>query len=140
MVIGANIGTSSTAMIASIGATPNAKRVAAAQVLFNLATALVALVIQPVLFFLITGFAKFFALSTDPAISIAFFHTIFNILGVLLVYPHNDRLALFLEKRFSTREEKASKPQFLDKTIVQTPVLAVNALLLELQSIADKVV
>ena len=140
MVIGANIGTTSTVLIASIGATSHAKRVAAAQVIFNMATALVALVILPILFLLIDGISKVFNLDTDPAISLALFHTVFNLLGVLLVYPHNDRLASFLEKRFCTPEEKASHPRFLDSSIAQTPELAVNALTLEMLSIADKVI
>jgi phosphate:Na+ symporter len=139
MVIGANIGTTSTALLAVIGATPNAKRVAAAQVIFNLATALVALIIMPVIFYLIEGFTLFFNISSDTAISLALFHSIFNVLGVLLVYPHNDRLANFLEGRFHAREEKDSRPQFLDNTIAQTPVLAVNALLLENLALSDKV-
>ena len=139
MVIGANIGTTSTAMLAAIGATPNAKRVAAAQVIFNTTTALVALVIMPVIFYLIEAFTRFFNISADIAISLAIFHSIFNVLGVLLVYPHNDRLARFLEGKFHARQEKDSRPQFLDNTIAQTPVLAVNALLLENLALSDKV-
>jgi phosphate:Na+ symporter len=139
MVIGANIGTTSTAMLAAIGATPNAKRVAAAQVIFNTTTALVALVIMPVIFYLIEAFTHFFNMSADIAISLALFHSIFNVLGVLLVYPQNDRLARFLEGKFHAREEKYSRPQFLDNTIAQTPVLAVNALLLENLALSDKV-
>lgn len=139
MVIGSNIGTTSTAMLGAIGATPNAKRVAAAQVIFNVATALVALVIMPVIFYLIGAFTLFFDISSDIAISLALFHSIFNVLGVLLIYPLNDRLATFLEGRFHAREEKDSRPQFLDKTIAKTPVLAVNALLLENLALSDKV-
>ena len=50
MVIGANVGTTSTAAFAVIGATSNAKRVAAAHIIFNVATGVVALMIMPVLF------------------------------------------------------------------------------------------
>ena len=139
MVIGANIGTTSTALFATIGATSNAKRVATAQVVFNLLTAMVALLILPVLFYLIDALTKLLNVTADPAISLAVFHTLFNILGVLLIFPHNDRFAAFLDKRFVTWEEQASHPRFLDMTIAQTPVLAVNALLLELNAIADKV-
>lgn len=139
MVIGANIGTTSTAMLASIGATSNAKRVAAAQVIFNVATALVALAILPILFYFIATFTKLLNITADPAISLAIFHTVFNVLGVLLVYPLNDRLAKFLDGRFRSWEEQEARPRFLDKTIAQTPALAVNALLLELLSMADKV-
>lgn len=140
MVIGANIGTTSTALLAAIGATSNAKRVAAAQVIFNVATAIVALLILPLLFYLIDYITELLGVTADPAISLAIFHTVFNLLGVLLIYPQNDRLANFLERRFSSWEEHEAHPRFLDKTIAQTPDLAVNALLLELLSIADKVI
>jgi phosphate:Na+ symporter len=139
MVIGANVGTTSTALVASIGATSHAKRVAAAQVIFNLVTALVALITLPLLFFLIESLSIFFGFTPNPAISLALFHTVFNILGVLLVYPQNDRLVAFLEQRFISCEEKQSQPRFLDKTLADTPVLAVNALMLEIFSISEKV-
>lgn len=138
MVIGANVGTTSTAMIASIGATSNAKRVAAAQVIFNVLTGVVALIVLPFLFTFINYICMLLDVVADPAISLALFHTIFNILGVILIYPHNERIASFLDKKFTSWDEKASNPKFIDKTIAQTPVLAVNALLLELYSIADK--
>ncbi|MCB2003143.1 MAG: Na/Pi cotransporter family protein, partial [Rhodoferax sp.] len=47
VVIGANIGTTFTALVAAIGATPNARRAAAAHVIFNLITACVALALLP---------------------------------------------------------------------------------------------
>ncbi|MBU3002793.1 Na/Pi cotransporter family protein [Paraglaciecola arctica] len=140
MVIGANIGTTSTALLAAIGATPSAKRVAAAQVIFNSSTALVALAVMPLIFYLIEAFARFFEMNSDAAISLALFHSVFNILGVLLVFPFNDRLANFLEGRFHAREEKDSHPQFLDNSIAQTPVIAVNALVLENLALSDKVI
>lgn len=138
MVIGANVGTTSTAAIASIGATSNAKRVAAAQVIFNVATGIVALIVLPFLFTFINYVCLLLDVVADPAISLALFHTIFNILGVVLIYPHNERIASFLDNKFTSWDEKESNPKYIDKTIAQTPVLAVNALLLELYSIADK--
>lgn len=140
MVIGANIGTTSTAIIAALGATSPAKRVAAAQVLFNLVTGGVALIILPALFASIAWGSKVFSIDTNPAISLALFHSIFNVLGVFIVYPQNNRLASFLERRFLTWEEKESNPKFIDQNIAQTPVLAVNALVLELESISDKII
>ena len=47
VVIGANVGTTSTAILAVIKATPNARRVAAAHVFFNVLTGVVALLILP---------------------------------------------------------------------------------------------
>lgn len=138
MVIGANIGTTSTAMFASIGATSSAKRVAAAQVVFNVATAVVAALILPLLLGLIHWITEVAEIDANPGITLAIFHTLFNLLGVALIFPLNDRLASFLEQRFVSLEEEASKPKHLDKNIAQTPDLAVNALILELLSVSDR--
>jgi len=132
MVIGANVGTTSTAALAVIGATPNAKRVASAHILFNMGTGVVALLILPVLFLIVKYAGEMLGLQNIPAITLALFHTIFNILGVLLIFPLNSRLVAFLEKRFVTQEEMEGQPIYLDKTVAVSPPLAVNALTLEL--------
>jgi len=136
MVIGANVGTTSTAALAVIGATPNAKRVASAHILFNLGTGVVALIILPVLFLIVKHAGVLLGLEDIPAVTLALFHTIFNILGVLLIFPLNGRLADFLAKRFVTQEEMEGQPRYLDKVVAVSPPLAVNALALELSRIA----
>lgn len=136
MVIGANVGTTSTAAIAVIGATANARRVASAHIIFNVVTGAVALLILPLLFWIVTYTESFLGLEANPAVTLAIFHSIFNLLGVLLMYPLNDRLASFLERRFVTQEESQSLPQYLDKTVAVSPDLAVNALMLEMQRVA----
>ena len=55
MVIGTNIGTTSTAVLAALGATPNARRVAAAHVAFNVITAIAAFMLLPLLIGLLKG-------------------------------------------------------------------------------------
>lgn len=137
MVIGANVGTTSTAAIAVIGATPKAKRVAAAHMIFNAVTGIVALIILPVLFLIVQYAGKFLGLEENPAVTLALFHTTFNILGVLLMWPMTDRLTHFLEKRFVTQEEIEGRPRYLDKTVAVSPMLALNALALELSRIAS---
>lgn len=132
MVIGANVGTTSTAALAVLGATPNAKRVAAAHIVFNLVTAIVAVVILPVMLWVVNATGKVFGLEDVPAVSLALFHTVFNILGVMLMWPLTTRLARFLDQRFRTVEEIEGRPQYLDKTVLVSPVLALNALYLEL--------
>lgn len=132
MVIGANVGTTSTAGFAVIGATPNAKRVAAAHVMFNVVTGIVALLILPLLFLVIKTTGKFLGLEDIPAVTLALFHTTFNILGVLLMLPFTERMTLFLNKHFVTSEEIEGNPRYLDKNVAATPSLAVSALAMEL--------
>jgi len=136
IVIGTNLGTTSTAALAVIGATPNAKRVAAAHILFNLLTGVVALFAMPLLFWLIDHAALLFGMQDAPAAILALFHTLFNVAGVLIILPFSSMLARFLDKRFVTQEEIESCPKYLDKTVAVSPFLALNALALELNRIA----
>jgi len=135
MVIGANVGTTSTAAFAVINATPNAKRIAAAHIIFNLITGLVALMVLPLLFWAVDNTSDLLGLEQIPAITLALFHTIFNVFGVLLMLPLSKHLMHFLDKRFVTQEEIQGSPRYLDKTVLVSPVLAINALAQELSRI-----
>ncbi|WP_372742647.1 Na/Pi cotransporter family protein [Neptunomonas sp.] len=129
LVIGANLGTTSTAMLAVIGATPNAKRIAAAHVIFNLITGAVGFLL------LILFTSEVNHLSEGPLTTVtllALFHTLFNLLGVCIMWPLTDFMVSQLMKRFLSQEENIGKPQYLDKNILATPYLAVEALSMEL--------
>ena len=138
-VIGANLGTTSTAAFAVIGATPNAKRVAAGHILFNAGTGIIALAILPVLLWAVSALGELLGLSQQPAIVLALFHTVFNLLGVALMLPLAGRLGRFLERRFTTAEEDISRPRHLDRTVAATPAFAVPALEQELRRMQDLV-
>ena len=138
-IIGANVGTTSTAALAVIGATPNAKRVAAGHILFNLLTGIVALAILPVLLWLTEALGHLFGLSDQPAIVLALFHTVFNVVGVVLLLPFIGLLTRFLQRHFTTAEEDISRPRHLDRTVSATPAFAVPALEQELHRMQDLV-
>jgi phosphate:Na+ symporter len=133
VVIGANIGTTVKAMLAALGATPNARRAAAAHVLFNLLTGAVALLLLPWLIDAIEWLRDWMELEAAPAVTLALFHTTFNILGVVLMWPLADRLAAFLAGHFRTAEEDEAKPRHLDNTVLSVPALALDALVQELR-------
>lgn len=132
LVIGANVGTTSTAALAVIGATPNAKRVAAGHVVFNLVTGAVALALLPLLLALLAHGRELLRLEAQPAAVLAAFHTLFNLLGVALLWPLTGRLLHFLEARFRATEEDEARPVYLDANVVTTPRLAIDAMALEL--------
>jgi phosphate:Na+ symporter len=135
MVIGANVGTTSTAAMAAIGATPNARRVAAGHVIFNLITGVVALLILPLLLIGVEWFQQNSGMESGPATFLALFHTTFNLLGVLLLWPFTKRLVAFLKQRFVAEEEDEARPKYLDNTLIDTPMLAHKALAQELARI-----
>lgn len=128
VVIGANVGTTVTAVIATLGATSNAKRAAAAHVLFNVLTAVVALLLLPWLLAALGALRAALGLDAAPAAKLALFHTAFNVLGVALIWPLAGRLTIFLEQRFRSAEEDEARPRHLDRTVLAVPALALDAL------------
>lgn len=131
VVIGSNVGTTVTAVLATLGATANARRAAAAHVLFNGITGVVALVLLPWLVPAIAAAREAMDLPADPAAKLALFHTIFNLMGVLLMWPLAGYLARWLQQRFRAREEDEAQPQYLDDNVLAVPSLALDALDLE---------
>lgn len=134
IVIGATIGTTSTSALSVIGATPNARRVAAGHVCINSFNALIGLVLLPAVLWISTHDTW---LHDYPALTIAFFHTAFNLLGVLLMKPMLARLSHWLEARFVSRAEELGRPQYVDSNIIMSPSLAMDAFVLELQRMTD---
>ncbi|MDP3715353.1 MAG: Na/Pi symporter, partial [Burkholderiales bacterium] len=128
VVIGANIGTTVKAIIAAIGATPPAKRAACAHILFNLLTGAVALLMLPWLIALIALIGDWLDIESSPAAQLALFHTVFNVLGIILIWPIAARMTRFLESRFRTAEEDEALPRYIDRTVLAVPTLALDAL------------
>ncbi len=132
MVIGTNIGTTSTAILSAMGATSNARRLAAAHVLFNFVTGAMALLMLPLLITLLGVLREWFEQPATPAVMIAMFHTAFNLLGVLLMVPIAPLMLRTLAGHFRTREEEVARPHYLDTNSLAIPDLAIHALRMEL--------
>lgn len=133
LVIGTNLGTSKTAILAAIGATSNARRLAVAHVAFNLLTGTVALLLLPTMIAVLARLPQWFAgQPPTPAVLIAMFHTAFNLLGVVLMAPCSGLLLRGLEACFRSREDVVSRPRHLDANSLAVPDLALRALRLEL--------
>jgi phosphate:Na+ symporter len=130
LVIGANLGTTSTAALSVIGATSNAKRIACAHVFFNLITGTVGLLLLLGLSGIINN--SDLAQSFDLVILLALFHTLFNGVGVLIMWPLTTPMVAFLNTRFRRGDEDQAKARYLDKNILETPPLAIDAMTREL--------
>lgn len=132
LVIGTNVGSTTTSLLAALSATPSARRVAAAHVMFNLVSASVSLLLLPYLLAGVVAVRSWVTGSEGAAATLALFHTAQNLLGVLLLWPLTPRLVRFLERRFRSAAEEARRPRHLDRTVLGTPALAIDALALEL--------
>ncbi len=142
MVIGANVGTTSTALFAVFDATAAARRAAMSHVIFNLVVALVSFVLLLPLLWVVHVIAQLIGSQDQLAMSLAIFHTLVNLLGILVMWPLTPRLVAWLETRFRTLEEDESRPRFMDRNVQSAPSLALDALAQELhrmQGIARRV-
>lgn len=136
IVIGANLGTTSTALISVFGATTTAKRVAVSHLMFNLLTAIVAMVLLTPMLWMVQTVEDILNLGTSPAVSLAVFHTVFNLAGVALMWPISSSMVSFLSKRFISAEEAESLPKHLDKNVMELPYIAVDSIGLEVKRIS----
>ena len=139
LAIGANIGTTVTAAIGAIASNKNGKRLAVAHLIFNMVTALFAVVFLYQLRDLVDKLAPFLSISeTDVAMKLALFHTIFNVIGVLLVSPFIKQLVRFLQTLFNPKEKGRGRAKYLTKEVMELPSTAIAALRKETIHLYDK--
>ncbi len=131
MIVGANIGTTSTAWMASLNASPNAKRLAWMHICFNLiwGTCLILLI---KLFHtpLLQGLTYL-----PQHLALAIFDTVQNTLGILIFLPFTAFFIRFLKKRFVQAVEQEATLKFIKMEFLQQPELALKMVTQELQRI-----
>lgn len=136
LLFGANIGTSFTALLSSLGSSRESQRVATAHLLFKVAGVLVFLPFVNQYAFLIQK------LTASPGYQVANAHTLFNIGIALLFLPFIDQFAKLLEKIVPERkvsQEKQLKPKYLDDNLITTPSFALGLASKEINYAADQV-
>ena len=129
LAIGANVGTTLTTILASFASNENGKRVALIHFLFNLisATFITILIYQ---FIDLTDFiAPFLGVSDNNyGMKIALFHTIFSVTRVILLTPAISLLVKLSEKLIQKKVSSASKPKYLNQSVLSNPDASLAAL------------
>ena len=129
LAIGANIGTTVTAVLGSLTSNSNGKRVALAHFIFNTITAFIAIVFLYQLSDLTLFLASKIGIEeSDYGMKLALFHTIFNLIGVLVITPFTRQLVKYLEGLFLEVNLYALKPLYLDNVVINTPNAAIESL------------
>lgn len=121
LTLGANIGTTVTAQIASIGSSVSSRRLAMAQLMVNIAGVVLFIPFVP-------WFAQMVSLtSTSLPRQIANAHTIFNVSVTLALIPCVSGLVWLVEKLVRGRDSReTSVPQFLAEEVLATPSIALS--------------
>ena len=132
LVIGQNIGTTATAVIAAFGASVAARRTALVHVLFNVITGMVVFGFLP-MFVRLAEFASQMVEPASPAVGIAAFHTGFSVLGIALLVPVMSRLSVLVERLVPERGPDLSRR--LDSSVANLTPVAIEAARLTLLEI-----
>lgn len=136
IVLGSNIGTCVTALLASIGTETNAKRTAFIHLLFNVIGTLVfTLILLP----LSDSVARMLeAVFHNPQMEIAGFHLLFNTITTLLLLPFVRplvRLSTIVIKDKKKPEERFHL-RFVDRRLLSTPAVALMQVKREVEYMA----
>jgi phosphate:Na+ symporter len=122
IAIGADLGTTSTILFGAIKGVPAKKRVALAHFVFNVITDIIAFVMRIPLLALIGG-----AGITDPLFALVAFHSLFNLMGIVLFLPFTGNFAHFLEQLFVEKRQPAAKfVSQLNPTVTDAALTAIS--------------
>ena len=102
LVIGADLGTTMTALIGTIHSNPLKRKVGWSQVIFNAISDAAALIMVPLYLFLIRSVAHI----SDPLIVLVSFHSLMNLAGIAMVLPFIHPFARFIDRVIRTGNDK----------------------------------
>ena len=144
IILGANIGTCVTALLASVGANANSKRVAFIHFTFNLIgtalfTALIWILREPVVNLLYSAIPGQDQMALQMRVSL--FHVIFNLSTTLLLLPFAKQLVdlsrLVIKDKAPT--EQAYTLKYVDDRLLSTPPIALMQVKKEIDYMLDLV-
>ncbi|MBQ7106061.1 MAG: Na/Pi cotransporter family protein [Clostridia bacterium] len=144
IILGANIGTCVTALLASVGANSNSKRVALIHFTFNVIgtvvfTAIVWLFKEPMVNLLVSFFPGNDAMSLQMRVSV--FHVIFNVTTTCLLLPFVKHLVNYSCKVIKDKNlvEETRTLKFVDDRLLTMPHVALMQVKKEMDYMFSKV-
>ncbi len=122
LVIGMDVGTTATALLAAMGGSTAMRRTGLAHVIYNVLTGIMA-------FLLLTPFARIAGGlgggAGDAQLALVAFHTFFNALGVVAILPFATPFARLIEWLVPERETPFLR--YLDRKLLAEPAAAIDA-------------
>mgnify|MGYP006342853015 FL=1 len=129
IAVGANIGTATTAALGAMVSNANSKRMAVGLFIFKGITAVITLASLYLMIDFVDYISKYLGIKSDDwAMKLAVFHTLFNLVGLIIFSFFIPKLVIFLKKLFvEEKESYITKPKFLDMEVVAVPFAALKA-------------
>jgi len=138
LAIGANIGTTITAILGAMSSNVQGKRLAAAHLIFNVATALIAIVFIHQIGQGVNMISSWVGIAADDyTLKLAVFHSVFNTIGIVVMLPFIGQLVAFLMKAMPEKAVAAAVPKYLNDSSIELPDTAIEAVKKETQRLYD---
>lgn len=125
LVIGMDIGTTFTAVMATLGGSVATRRTGLSHLFYNLMTGIAAILLISPYIWLWENLAPG-ALDNNAEIGLVAFHTGFNTLGVIAVLPFAHGFARLMERLIP--EQRPEITRGLDQTLLREPGVAITAI------------
>ena len=132
VAIGADLGTTITAMLGALAGSTAKKRVAAAIVLFNVVADTIAFIFLKPLLAVVTGVIGI----SDPLFALVAFHSLFNLVGILIFLPLTGTLSRRLDGMF--REDEVPLLRHIKDTDAPVPEAALESITRETYRLIDQ--
>ncbi|PJA32051.1 MAG: sodium:phosphate symporter, partial [Zetaproteobacteria bacterium CG_4_9_14_3_um_filter_53_7] len=141
LAIGANVGTTITAVLGALSANVTGKRLALADVLFKVAAGIVFIVLMQPIIGLVDVIASLIGLAEDDyTLKLAVFHTVFNLAGVIIMVPLINPLIALVTRLFKSAPDKTAHPKYLNEAALEFADTALEALRKETSRIYQKAI
>lgn len=138
LAIGANVGTTITAIIGSLSANVEGKRLAGAHLIFNVATGAIAIVFIKQFVWAVDSFSAQLGIAADSyTLKLAVFHTLFNLVGVIVMLPLMNTLADQLRKFFPGKPRDIAEPRYLNNAAFDFPDTVLSSVKKEVWHLFD---
>jgi len=138
LAIGANVGTTITAIIGSLSANVQGKRLAGAHLIFNVVTGVIAIAFISQFIWAVDIVSGKVGIAADNyTMKLAVFHTLFNLTGVLVMVPLIQRLADLLVKSLPEKSKDLAEPLYLNDAAIEFPETVLKALKMEVWNLFD---
>ncbi len=142
LVIGANVGTTFTAILASLASNENGKRVAFAHFTFNIITATIITLLIYQFQDLVDYLAPYLGISEDNyTMKLSLFHTIFSLVGIILLSPFIYQIEKLSIKLIKKKVSAQSKPKYLmdsNLTLPDTAIVSIRKEIINLYENCQK--
>lgn len=137
LTIGAQLGSSITTGIGAINASIDGKRLAIAHVVFNLITAVVAIILSQQIKHLVEFIAAIVGIS-DINLQLAIFHTLFNCLGIAIMIPMLKKFVYYLNTLISNKkQDDLDSPIYLEDSKIDFANASLEAIRNETKHLYD---